>query len=597
MRILVLGLCALGVALSLPRTAGAAFKEDFEMRVFAEAPNLYAKDHSLVQHTDGVYHVFYSVGLADQGWELPGNEIDIGHATSSDLMHWTVQPRILSIDPPNGWKSRNVWAPHVLTSPIVAGSQTWQYLMAYTGVDSSRNQQIGLAVSNDLFSWTDLSIIDGAYRPDTQWAAWNPNATWQNCRDPFILRNGTQYVLLASASTRSGYQGQETRGAIAMATSPDGLTWTDIGRPLIMNDNSDLMASSHMFRSPVTDQWTLFFTRTRDPGGVMVIASTQIDVGFSLANASHFDPTAISSEISPIGAEYLYTRAIDFDTQAGLETRAVIIDSLTWTPGGPQILPFNQFYLNWALFEGAFGALPTYRDRPAFRGGPDSNINGIYWVNTAENDNGPYNQGCPTCGPNETYSGVLRSRPFTLRGSDFELWVGGPISPLCYVALVDSATALPLRTAAGSGSEVLTQRTWDISPLFGRRVYLEIVDRSTTAHVSVDRIEEVGTATVVQPVAPSARLEGLRVSPNPTLGPATLRYELPATSQVDIAIYGPDGRLVRHLAAETQTRGQHALAWDGRTASGELAPTGVYFLKMTVDGATVGEVARLAVVR
>jgi hypothetical protein len=144
----------------------------------------------------------------------------------------------------------------------------------------------------------------------------------------------------------------------------------------------------------------------------------------------------------------------------------------------------------------------------------------------------------------------------------------------------------------------MTQRTWDISPLFGRRVYLEIVDRSTSAHVSVDRIEEVGTATVVQPAAPPARLEGLRVSPNPTIGPATLRYELPATGQVDIAVYSPDGRLARHLAAaETQSRGQHALAWDGRIASGELAPTGVYFVRMTVDGAMVGEATRLIVVR
>lgn len=595
---LALGLYALGVALSLPRTAAAAFKEDFEMRVFAEAPDLYAKDHSLVRHTDGVYHAFYSVGLAGQGWNFPGNEIDIGHATSTDLVHWTIQPRVLPIDPPNGWKARNVWAPDVTAAPIVFNAQTWQYLMAYTGVDSSRNQQIGLAVSNNLFNWTDVSITEGAFRPDTQWAQWDPSSTWQNCRDPYILRDGSQFVMLASASTRSGYQGQETRGAIAMATSSNGLTWTDIGRPLVMNDNSDLMASSHMFQSPLTGFWHLFYTRPVDPGGgVRMITSTQIDQGFSVASSTHFDPTAISSEISQIGSEYLYTRAIDFDTQAGLETRAVIIDSLTWTSGGPQILPFNQFYLNWNVVEGLFGALPTYRDRPAFRGAPASNMDGIYWVNTAESDNGPYNQGCPTCGPNESYTGVLRSHAFTSRGAEMQLWVGGPISALCYVALVDSATATLLRAAAGSGSDAMVQRTWDISPLFGRRVYLEIVDRSATAHVSVDRIEETGTVVVVQPVAPPARLEGLSVSPNPTLGPATLRYEIPATSQVDITIYGPGGRLVRHLAAETQTRGQHALAWDGRVASGELAPTGVYFLKMTVDGATVGEVARLTVVR
>jgi len=144
---LVLGLCALGGALSLPRAAGAAFKEDFEMRVFAEAPDLYAKDHSLIQHTDGVYHLFYSVGRAGEGWNLPGNEINLGHATSTDLVHWTIQPRIMPIDVPNRWKARNVWAPHVIRTQIVVNSLTWEYLMSYTGVDSLRNQQIGLAVS------------------------------------------------------------------------------------------------------------------------------------------------------------------------------------------------------------------------------------------------------------------------------------------------------------------------------------------------------------------------------------------------------------------------------------------------------------------
>jgi len=258
------------------------------MRVFAETPDLYAKDHSLVLHTDGVYHAFYSVGFAGQGWNFPGNEVDIGHATSTDLIHWTIQPRILPIDPPNHWKARNVWAPQVLAAQIVANAQTWQYLMAYTGVDSSRNQQIGLAVSNDLFAWTDLSITNGAFRPDTQWAAWNPSSTWQNCRDPFIFRNGSQFVLLASASTRTGYQGMDTRGAIAMATSPDGLNWTDIGHPILINDHSSLLASSHMFRNPVNNQWNLFYTRTIEPGGVHVVASTQIDQGYSLANATIF---------------------------------------------------------------------------------------------------------------------------------------------------------------------------------------------------------------------------------------------------------------------------------------------------------------------
>ena len=84
-RVALLGLCALGVVLMLPHAAAAAYKEDFEMRVFAEAPDSYAKDHTLIKHTDGVYHLFYSVGHPGQGWNFPDNEIDIGHATSTSM--------------------------------------------------------------------------------------------------------------------------------------------------------------------------------------------------------------------------------------------------------------------------------------------------------------------------------------------------------------------------------------------------------------------------------------------------------------------------------------------------------------------------------
>ncbi len=589
-------LVAAGMLLPLP--AGAVFKDDFEMRVFAEAPELYAKDHSLIRHTDGVYHLFYSVGFAGEGWNLPGNEIDLGHATSTDLIHWTTEPRILPIDIPNGWKARNVWAPHVLRADVTVGQTTWPYIMAYTGVDSLRNQQVGLAVSSDLYAWTDISVTDGAFRPSTVWAAWHPDSTWQNCRDPFIFKNGAQFVMLASASTRSGYLGQEAKGAIAMATSTDGLNWTDIGRPLVMNNHSSLMASSHMNRNPVTNLWNLFYARQIEPGGVHRLTSSQIDQGWTITTDTVFDQNAISSEITDLGSSYLYSHAVDFITQANLEARAVIIDDLSWTQNGPLVLPFNRFYLNWTIVEGQLGAMPTYRDRPAGRGGPRSNVDGLFWVNTSENDSGPYGGGCPTCSPDESYTGVLRSKSFTIGGGDMILWVGGPISPTCYVALVDSTTGTPLRTATGSGSEVMTERTWTgLNAYVGVRAYLEIVDRDPAAHISVDDITESAGPIPVEPSAPMPRLAGLQASPNPTLGPAMLRYELPQSADVEIAIYAPDGRLVRRLDRGVQTGGEHALSWDGRTAAGELAPNGVYFLRLSVDGATAGEVTRLAIVR
>lgn len=587
----------------VPARAAAAFETDFEAPVFAEASDLYAKDHGLIRHTDGVYHLFYSVGLAGQGWNLPGNEIDLGHATSTDLEHWTIQPRILPINPQHSWKSRNIWAPHVIRADLEIAGQSWPYLMTYTGVDSSRNQQIGIAVSTDLFDWTDLSVDAGAFRPDPGWAQWDPAATWQNCRDSFVFRQGGELVLLASATTRPEYLGLGTRGAIALATSTDGVTWTDRGSPLVINDHWTLMASSHMVQNPVSGLWHLLYTRTVPPGGIHMLTSSSPTSGWDIATDTILDPSAISSEITVAGGTTIYSHAEQFLTQAGLETRAVRFDSLEWSGAGPTYASANPFWEEWTLVSGQLGGLPTYRDRAGIRSGVPSNMDGNFWVSTAEDDSGPYELGCPTCGPDETLTGVLRSRPFILEGLRMRLWVGGTASPLAYVALADAGTGEILRSAQGLGTDVMSEREWEVASLFGRTVYLEIADLDPDGHVSVDRIAESGEVVGLPPAAPAVLLGGLELAPNPTRGPAVLAYHLGQPASIALSIYGAGGRLVRRVAAGAQSPGQHEIGWDGRMAGGEPAPAGVYFFRLDVDGKSGGgahrasPVTRLALVR
>ncbi len=596
----------LALALSFmlaPAVAAAAFEADFEAPVFAEAAGLYAKDHGLVLHTDGVYHLFYSVGLAGQGWNLPGNEIDLGHATSTDLEHWAIQPRILPIDPPHGWKSRNVWAPHVVRADLVIAGQLWPYLMTYTGVDSSRNQEIGVAVSADLFDWTDLSVAAGAFRPDPAWAQWDPALTWQNCRDSFVFRHGGELVLLASATTRPEYLGLGTRGAIAIATSTDGVHWTDRGSPLVINDHWTLMASSHMIQNPVSGLWHLLYTRTVPPGGIHLLVSSSPTSGWDIASDAILDPASISSEITVAGGTYVYSHAEQFLTQAGLETRAVRFDSLAWSGAGPTITGANPFWEEWTLVSGQLGALPTYRDRAGIRSGVPSNMEGNFWVSTAEDDSGPYGLGCPTCQPDEALTGVLRSRPFVLQGLRIRLWVGGSASPLAYVALVDAGTGDILRRAGGLGTDVMSEREWEVASLAGRTVYLEIADHDPGGHVSVDGIAESGEVAGLAPAAPPVLLGGLVLWPNPARGPAVLSYHLGQPASIALSIHGANGRLVRRVAAGAQAAGQHEIDWDGRMAGGEAAPAGVYFFQLDVDGEGGGAahlaspVTRLALIR
>jgi len=580
--------------------ASANFESDFEGRMFSEIAGLYAKDHTLIRHTDGVYHIFYSRGNDGQGWNL-GSETTIGHATSPDLIHWSIQGVVLSIDVPHNWKERNIWAPHVLKVDMVIGGQQWAYVMAYTGVDSLRSQQIGIAVSQDLNTWTDLSVNNGALRPNTAWAQWQAGLEWQNCRDPFLIKQGNQLMMLTSVQTRSEYQNLGIRGAIAMATSTNGLNWTDSGGPLLVYDNSSLLASSHMQQNTVNSSWQLFYNSTdlSAPGGVYTLTSNALDQGWLLANATQFDPVAISSEITSIGGEVIYSRAVDYLTQGGLGTFSVRLDRVTWSVGGPTLIPMNLFANQWTQVSGSLGAMPTFRDRPALRGTvQSSNLQGLSWVNTAENCNGPFQGGIATSGASETFTGVLRSKTYTSNGLTMELRVGGTASAQAFVALIDSVSGAVLQEAHGLGTEVMSQRVWNVAQYAGDRVYLEIRDNTTTGHVSVDNIQELGNAVGVPSAPPVSALTQLTISPNPAAGPMNLSYDLGQSSGVVMAIYDPAGRLVRELPLGTQPAGKHAISWDGRNREGRPVSAGVYFVRMLLDGAPFTNAAtRVTIVR
>ncbi len=71
------------------------------------------------------------------------------------------------------------------------------------------------------------------------------------------------------------------------------------------------------------------------------------------------------------------------------------------------------------------------------------------------------------------------------------------------------------------------------------------------------------------------RLVGAR--PNPFTAGTVIAFELPEALPVTVQIYDITGRLIRTLAERAFMAGRHALSWDGTTAAGQRAATGVYF--------------------
>ena len=86
-----------------------------------------------------------------------------------------------------------------------------------------------------------------------------------------------------------------------------------------------------------------------------------------------------------------------------------------------------------------------------------------------------------------------------------------------------------------------------------------------------DAPEELPTRTAVSQSAP-----------NPFRIAATIRFDLPTDSPVDLRVFNVSGRLVRVLVNEVAglPRGRHAVRWDGLDERGQRTAPGVYFYRL-----------------
>ncbi|HIE05548.1 MAG TPA: T9SS type A sorting domain-containing protein [bacterium (Candidatus Stahlbacteria)] len=79
------------------------------------------------------------------------------------------------------------------------------------------------------------------------------------------------------------------------------------------------------------------------------------------------------------------------------------------------------------------------------------------------------------------------------------------------------------------------------------------------------------------------RLGILKVTPNPTTGRITIQYQLGNESQVDLAIYDAQGRLISRLVSKIQGPGSYSHSWHGLGVNGKVVPAGVYFCRLSAE--------------
>ncbi len=96
---------------------------------------------------------------------------------------------------------------------------------------------------------------------------------------------------------------------------------------------------------------------------------------------------------------------------------------------------------------------------------------------------------------------------------------------------------------------------------------------------------------------PELEFEQLGNYPNPFRESTRIRFRLGqiAPQTVQVKIFDALGRLVRILTVRVAGPGEYEVVWDGRTLSGEPAPSGTYFYLVVLDDAVFG--GKIALVR
>ncbi len=168
------------------------------------------------------YHLFFlkaPAALKDPA--LRHEAAFIGHASSTDLTHWTLHADALTPGDHGRWDDLALW-----TGSVARGEDgTWR--MYYTALNTSRghtvrDQQLGLAESKDLETWTrvgDLPLV----APDPAWYLTHEPGVSETWRDPFVFGAEGRWHMLITA--RDPVAPRLKDGILGHATSDDMVTW------------------------------------------------------------------------------------------------------------------------------------------------------------------------------------------------------------------------------------------------------------------------------------------------------------------------------------------------------------------------------------
>ncbi len=109
-----------------------------------------------------------------------------------------------------------------------------------------------------------------------------------------------------------------------------------------------------------------------------------------------------------------------------------------------------------------------------------------------------------------------------------------------------------------------------------------MIDARNSANEKV--VCDLDQTTGVEPVPTAFALS--ENYPNPFNPSTTIDFALPRPERVRLAVYDVDGRLVAALLDAPLPAGRHSATWTGRTDRGEIAASGIYFVRIEAGSFT-----------
>jgi hypothetical protein len=144
---------------------------------------------------------------------------------------------------------------------------------------------------------------------------------------------------------------------------------------------------------------------------------------------------------------------------------------------------------------------------------------------------------------------------------------------------------------AGAPDTLRLACVWDFRSIADRIVALGLVDKivpmKMTAYSNREgrRFQGFAYMKLTESSLPAAGIALLGNSPNPFNPVTKIRFAVSKPGTYTLRLYNVQGALVKTVASKHYEAGTHEATWDGRTANGGKAASGVYYAQATgADG-------------